>query len=371
MIHIPRLKKLLFGILLVALFIGAVLLVRHRKSELSAMPVPETPPLQVHLQTAEPGELEISEHYLGTIEAANRITIAPRVTGHLLAVLKDVGDSVRSGDRVARLDDRTLRWQEKALQAELDGARSDLAEKKDQAARRRALFQKNHIAEESLNTAERAHQLARANIRRLEAAVESAAISIEYAKLTAPFDGVITERWLDAGDLAMAGQPVLTIEQPSAGYRVLASVPQDSAARVKPGGRANVTAGGLSLAATVYQVYPAVNPGKLATVELLQNKVPFGLPSGAMVGVDLVTGTVGGIRVSNRAILEYDGRSYVFKAKGERRVEKTEVTVLGRNKGDVVIEGAVSGGDRLVTGDESMLIRMEGATRIQSREGGM
>ncbi len=68
-----------------------------------------------------------------------------------------------------------------------------------------------------------------------KAAKAEAQAMMGYVEVKAPFAGVITKKWLDVGDLAAPGKPLLDIEVPSA-LQLEANVPEGIAARVKQGG---------------------------------------------------------------------------------------------------------------------------------------
>ena len=67
----------------------------------------------------------------------------------------------------------------------------------------------------------------------------AAATQAGYSRLRAPFHGVVTRRWMEPGDLAVPGKPILTVEKVSP-YKVTVQVPQEEMEGLKPGGKAHL-----------------------------------------------------------------------------------------------------------------------------------
>jgi pyruvate/2-oxoglutarate dehydrogenase complex dihydrolipoamide acyltransferase (E2) component len=92
-------------------------------------------------------------------------------------------------------------------------------------------------------------------------AVSEAETMLGYAKVTAPFDGVITRKLADVGDLAMPGKPLLEIEAPTA-LRFEADLPEAILDRIKLGAKMQVKVASVSnpLEATVSEIAPVADP---------------------------------------------------------------------------------------------------------------
>ena len=111
---------------------------------------------------------------------------------------------------------------------------------------------------------------------------------------------------------------------------------------MKKGGRVVLTDGKRRMEAAVSRVYPAVGgSAALGTVEIDIPGRPFGLPSGATVGVDVVTGkTEPGVVVPLNALLENQRGSFVFKVEGGK-IKVAAVRVLGKNNDYATVTGEI------------------------------
>ena len=142
-------KRTITVLIIIALIIAAILLVRHRKSELANMAMPLIRPIPVHIKTAISGNLPETEHYLGIIEPVSEAVLSAQATGYLISIHKDVGDRIIAGESVAEIDDRLPVNQKKALEAELAGAQEDFEVKKTMQDRRKELLKNKVIPRES------------------------------------------------------------------------------------------------------------------------------------------------------------------------------------------------------------------------------
>ncbi len=350
----------------------AILLVRHRKSQLADLAPPPARPVPVHVKTVEKGSLPVVEHYLGTIVPVAEAVLSAQATGYIVSMQKDVGDLVTAGETVAEIDNRLAASQKNALAAELSGARKDVKIKKSIRDRRQELVASKAASVESLDEAELAHALAVSRVARLEQELNAAAVSLSFVSIRSLADGVIAERMKDPGDLLMPGTPVFRVENPAQGYKVLARVPPETAAGISEDMPLQLTSGDNATHAVVFRVHPSIASGNLATVEIRMTSRPFDLPSYATVGVKLVTAAPDGFLVDSDCILEQESGSFVFEIQEHEpgaepdssAVRPVPVTVLGRHQNRAVVQGNVSPGMMLAAGPESMLLQLSRHGRV-------
>jgi RND family efflux transporter MFP subunit len=154
-------------------------------------------------------------------------TLYAKVAGYVREVPVDKGSKVKKGDLLARLESP------ETDQAVL-GARADLQVKKVQVERLRKLRPQGFVAQQDLDTAEGAYSVAKATLQGLQA-------SQAYEQVRAPFDGVVTARYVDPGALVAAGTSSTQSVQPMFDLadmrtmRVQVYVGQDVASEVKVG----------------------------------------------------------------------------------------------------------------------------------------
>jgi RND family efflux transporter MFP subunit len=355
-----------------ALIIAAIMLVRHRKSELASLATPSIRPIPVHIEKAVSGKLPIIEHYLGIIEPVAEAVLSAQTTGYLVSIRKDVGDRLSAGESVAEIDNRLPGSQKSALEAQLAGAQEELEVKKAMRDRRKELLKNKVIPRESFDEANLAYELVFSRVERLKQELAASTISLSFSSIRSLFDGVITERMKDPGDMVMPGTSVFRIEDTSKGYKIRVQVPQETVTRLSENTQLKLIYSGNVIDANVYRIHPAIITGNLATAEIRVPERPFGLPSYGTVGVDLIVGEPEGLVVSSDCILEQETGALVFVIPDYQKDDQTPdqpiltvpVNILGRNGTRAVVEGALSSGTFLAAGPESMLLQLSKNGRI-------
>lgn len=178
-----------------------------------------------------------------TVEASETVRLATRTSGTIRRISVDVGSRVRSGDTLVVLDQDDMR-------ARIAGARSQARVARKAYERIESLAADGAASEQELDEAT-------ARLESAESALEEAMAQEAYSVLRAPFAGVVTDRRADAGDLAVPGQPILTL---SGGGRlqVRADLPARLAGSVRVGDALPLIHDGRALTATVTRVVPAL-----------------------------------------------------------------------------------------------------------------
>jgi len=369
-------RKLIYILIAVVLVAGALVLVKSRQAGIAALPKPQPFLPAVLTAVAAPGTLEVFAHYQGSVEPLTKSDLSARISGNLLSVAKREGDPVRKGEIVAVIDDRELVERSAAVEAEvlatrqkLAGARSAYETQKSIYDRDEKLFAAGAISREALERSRAALDGAKATVDAYEESIKglsmnsaAAATQAGYARILAPFRGVVTRRWMEPGDLAVPGKPILTIEKTSP-YKVTVQVPQEEMEGLKPGGKAHLGYGDRVTTAMISRVYPALGRNILGSVEMVLPASPFGLPSGSTVGVDLVRKTVTGVIVPGNALVRSGTESFVCVVKdGVVRVRK--VVLLGAGGGQAALTGELAPGEQVAVGQENRLLTLVEGSRV-------
>jgi RND family efflux transporter MFP subunit len=160
------------------------------------------------------------ETYAATIHSERTAQIATRLSGTVIDVPVDVGSRVRAGQILVTLDAADVSARVASVRAQLDLAERSLE-------RMVSLAGDGAASQQELDQARATAQAARAGMR--EAQAQEA-----YAVVRAPFDGVVTSRSADPGDLAVPGGALLTVIAPEA-LKVVAELPAQRSGGLAPG----------------------------------------------------------------------------------------------------------------------------------------
>ncbi len=376
-------KRIVIIVLSAVLLVGGgIALVKMKQKEIARLAKPQTPPPAVEVASVAEGDLEVTVHYLGTIVPFTRSDISSRISGNILTIAKREGDAVRQGEVLATIDERELADRIVAVNAEVlstrqkqAGAQSVYETQKSIYGRDVTLQKAGAISQEALDRSRAALDSAKAAADAYEESLKGLAMNTSvartqagYARLVAPFDGVISRRWNEPGDLAVPGKPILTIEKRSP-YKVLAQVPQEELALIHPGTSVHLRNGDQRIEAVVSRVYPALGKNMLATVEVVTKSSPFNLPSDATVGMDLVTRRVKGFLVPEQAVVKGSRGASVYLVRNSI-VHLLPVELLGAGSGKAAVSGELHVGDQVAVGQENKLLTLVEGSRVTPSEAG-
>jgi len=369
-------RKLVVVIIALLLIAGGVIVVRSKQQKLANLPKPQAPLPTVQVAAVVQGTLDVAAHYLGSIEPFTRSDLSARITGNILTITKREGDSVRQGEVVITIDDRELLDRSVAVNAEtlatkqrLSGTRSAYETQKSIYERDAILHKAGAISQEALERSRAALDGAKATVDAYEESLKGlvmntsiASTQAAYARIAAPFSGVVSKRWTEPGDLAVPGKPILTIERTSS-YKVLAQVPQEELTGIRPGTPVLLTNGDRTVAAKVNRVYPALGKNLLATVEVLTPSAPFNLPSSATVGFDVVTKRVEGFIVPDQGVVKSSQGTFVYIVK-DGMVHIRPVKLQGMGNGKVAVTGELLPGEQVAVAQENKLLTLSEGSRV-------
>lgn len=375
-------RFVVFGLAAVILVGGGIVLVMKKQGEIARMPKPQVPPPAVEVAPVAEGVLDVTVHSLGSIVPVVRSDLSSRITGNILDIAKREGDEVREGEEVVTIDDRELGHRVAAADAEVLATRQKLAGAESVYATQKSIYERDvalekagAISREALDRSRAARDSARANVdayeESLKGLVETAAAArtqFGYACIAAPFDGLVSRRWSEPGDLAVPGKPILTVEKKSP-FKVLAQVPQEDLVSIRPGTPVYLQNGGQRIAAAVHRVYPALDKNMLATVEVRTESSPFHLPSDATVGVDLVIRRARGFIVPELAVAKSARGAFVYTVR-EGVVRLVPVELLGIGNGRAAVRGELNAGDRVAVAQENKLLTLVDGGRVIPAGGG-
>lgn len=376
-------KRIVIVVLAAVLLIGAgFLLVEKKKGELARLPTPQAPAPTVKVAVVSQGTLELTAHYLGSIEPFTRSDLSARISGNILTISKREGDSVRQGETLVTIDDRELLDRTVAADAEVLATRQKLAGAQSAYTTQKAVYERDVVLHKAGAVSQEALERSRAVVDGAKATVDAYEESLKglamntavaqtqagYARITAPFSGVVSRRWSEPGDLAAPGKPILTIEKTSP-YKVLAQVPQEELSGIRPGTSVRLTNGSQALAATVNRVYPALGKNLLATVEVLTKSSPFNLPSSATVGFDLVSRKVEGLIVPDQAVVRSAQGAFVYLVK-DGVVRIMPVKLLGMANGKAAISSELPLGTQVAVAQENKLLTLSEGSKVTLAEAG-
>ena len=163
----------------------------------------------------------------GVVEAVRQSTLAAQIAGQIVELKVKVGDSVKAGQVLLRIDPRVAEQVVSGSQSQLAEAQAGLTNALRGFERNKQLFAQHFISKAGLDQAELDYKAAQARVGALQASAGQASTAKTFTTITAPYAGVVAATPIEVGDMATPGRPLLTLFDP-ASMRVIATLSQSS-----------------------------------------------------------------------------------------------------------------------------------------------
>ena len=319
----------------------------------------EAPPVPV--ETSSPVRGDIFAVYSGTapIEAFAEADVIAKVAGEIREILVEEGMDVSQGQVLARLDGDMLRLELNESQARLQKLQRDYERNVD-------LKEKGLISTGDFDKI-------RYEMEALEASYNLAKLELDYTRIRAPIDGVVSERYAKIGNTIAVGDPLFRVTSldPLVAY---VHVPEREYRNIEEGQLAGIQIDALQgqpVIASVTRVSPIVDPATgtfKITIEISDPERRIKPGMFGRVGI-VYDQHENALQIPRSAILEEDGQTSVFVVVDGKATRKT-VTTGYSDKGMVEIVAGIDDDDRIVTVGQIGLKEDARVTIINADEAG-
>lgn len=337
-------------------------------------------PIPVQVVSAEQGAITEYIVTTGRIAPYIRVNLATKLQGRVEAAPFHAGQSVRAGDLLVKVDAadvearkaqamaartqaqaslRQLEASEREAQAVLQNARSELA-------RIKGLFDRNAAPRQQYDQAVTAAEVAEARLESLSAQrgvlrastavaeeqIREASAILSYAEVHAPFDGVISSKSVEPGDMSSPGMPMLTLEDLSR-VKIELVVAERDIVQVRPETPVKIHVDALPgevFSGKVETVIPSGDPlSHSFRVEVVLDNAGLRLKPGMFVRAQIIKDHRNqALKIPLDSILEEGDHYFVFRIENNRAIRVNIKTGLQDLHSMEVLEG-LSPGDRVVT----------------------
>ena len=317
---------------------------------------PPARPVQVQRVTFAPADE--SREFAGVVRARYETDLGFRVAGKIVARLVNVGDRVRAGDAVARLDPRDLQLQVESADAELTAATSNLAQAAADELRYQNLRTRGYAAVADYERKKAAKDEAEGRMERAQRALDLAHNQLAYTDLKADADGVITATLAEAGQVVAIGQAVARLAHRGEMEAVVAlpetrlSEARQSDASVRLWSDPN-----RRFSARLRELSPQADAATRTyaarfTIENPDDTVALGMTATVVLSRPADTMIA---KVPLAAILNRGTGPTVFRVDDRGMLERRTVTVSSFNEVAALITSGIEDGDEIVTLGVQML----------------
>lgn len=284
-----------------------------------------------------PAPIEVA----GTLQAAESAAIAAKVTGIVTKVPVVLGSRVKAGDLLVQISAGEI-------SARLSQAEAQLAQARRNLEREQNLLAKSAATEETVKSMRDQYNMAQAGYNEAKA-------MLGYTTITAPFDGVITRKEVNSGDLATPGTLLLQLQN-NQRLQVRSAVPESLVLAIHPGEplMVKVDAAGVLVEGTVAEVAPAADPQSRTAPVVIDLPSHADLRTGQFARVLLPGPGANGLLIAESALVPSGQMDRVFTVEHDR-VHLRLVRTGQRHDGLVEILSGLTEGETVVVTNNRLL----------------
>lgn len=288
---------------------------------------------------------EVAQTYSaeGLVEATRQSTVSAQISGRVKEILFDVGDRVKPGQLILRIDERESAQALAGSQAQQAQAQANLQNAKSTYERAKQMYAQKFISQAALDKAQADYQVAVGQAAASNAGANQAGLAHAYTSVIAPYGGVVAARHVEVGEMVMPGKPLMTGFDP-AEMRVIVSVPQYKLAEIGKHPEVMVEIPTLNryIKAASTKVQPLADArthGTEARVYLPANEE--GIYPGMFVRAHFVVGKVKKLMVPASAVLRRSEvvAVYVVDTKGATKLRQVRLGEASADGGVEVLAG--------------------------------
>ncbi|MBF0559740.1 MAG: efflux RND transporter periplasmic adaptor subunit [Nitrospirae bacterium] len=310
----------------------------------------------VTVEAVQQSEVDEYLETSGTIKAKTISRIASRIIGGVTSVRVKEGDRVRTGQTLLTIDDRDAAQRvisaEKSVEAALQN--KSLADVTYQRYKR--LFDEKAVSQQEIDQIDSQRKIADLDYEKSKAMLNEARVNRGFASILSPVSGVVTEKKIELGSMAMPGVPLLTVEDTSS-FTVEANLDEHLSGKVAPGLSVSITVGAdnQEVKGTIAEVVPAIDPSSRTFLAKISLASPA-LRSGLYARVKIPAGRKMAIVVPAASIVEKGQLTGIYTIDQGGIVTYRLVRTGMRYGNGVEILSGLSVNDRIISGGLSKAV---------------
>ncbi len=307
--------------------------------------------IPVQIARVQSRDLEEIVRGIGTLEAAQRVVIHPEIGGLIESVNFEEGAAVKKGDLLFTIEDDKIQDQLDAKQAALEEARANLENARLVYNRRQRLYKQELGTEESRDEARARYQALCARVKRLKAEIASIRETLDDTRIRAPFEGIMAERMVDAGQLVGTDTVLSEIVQ-TGRMKIAFTVPERYLGQVRKGQPVRLTTPTYPqepFTGTVYFASPQLAPSTRSLLVKAELENPGNrLRPGGFAAVELIVDVRRNAAVIPEEALVPTRSGYMVFTVPDSRAKGRQVQIGLRRPGIVEITEGLKSGQKII-----------------------
>ena len=324
-------------------------------------------PMTVELGAAKRGDVAAHLTVVGNLIGLQTVDVAPRTAGRLLSVSVQMGDAVRRGQVIAKVEDREIVEQVRAAEASQEVANATIRQREADLNvsqlnfdRSKNLFSRGLLAKQALDDAESRYlasvaqlDLSKAQLSQNDARLQELRINLQNTTVSSPVDGFVGKRNVDPGAMVNTNTAIASVVDISR-LKLVVNVVEKDLRMVTAGDTGIVEVDaypGEKFNGRIARVAPVLDPAtRTASIEI---EVPNGdkrLKPGMYARISLtVEERKNALVAPKNAVIDFENKRGVWMPNDEKRATFVPVTLGIEGPERIEILSGLNEGDRFVT----------------------
>ena len=181
---------------------------------------------------AQLADYPIVHSFSGKLEADKQTNLSTRIMGQIQRIYVKPGQKVKQGDLLIQIRNQDILAKEAQVEASKVEATTAYESAEKDLKRYEALYESNSVSDKEMDDMRTRYDMAKARLAAVEQMENEVKENMRYASIRAPYSGVITTKFVQEGDMANPGMPLLSMESPSQ-WKVIARIPEADIAKVQ------------------------------------------------------------------------------------------------------------------------------------------
>jgi len=204
-------KKIIITLLVIAVAVSAALFLKSQKKVVDEQPVAEVYRYNVQLQSTTTKTVRETRHFLAQLLASKSSLIASKFSADIKKIYVKENDVVKKGQMLIALDDAEIRANISSLKQQRSALKNDVENTKRTLTRNQKLLNADAISQEQYDNSYVMYQNKLATLNATEEKIKQSYAQLNYLNIKAPFSGRVGTIFVDAGNLAIPGKPIISL----------------------------------------------------------------------------------------------------------------------------------------------------------------
>ena len=196
--------------------------------------ISQAPPIEVKVQKIKHSSKPLFYTSSGKVQSAMQTNLSTRMMGYVQTIHTKIGDQVKQGQLLVKLNSKDLNAKKAQIEAGISEATAAFNNAEKDYNRFKSLYKSESASQKELDDITAHFEMAKARLEGAKQMKQEINAQLEYTNILAPFSGTVSAKFINQGDLANPGMPLLSIENNHT-FEVLTMVSESEIALIKVG----------------------------------------------------------------------------------------------------------------------------------------